>query len=460
MPKISREAAIAHSWNRCKLNYKLKPEQLKIESAFEKCASKLFVANCSRRLGKTFWACKKAVEVALKNPLPQTRVIYASATKNDLKRFVIPAFEQIFEDAPEEFIPAWRASELLYRFPNGAEIHLVGLDKRPDAGRGNHCDLYVFEEAGYIANLDYLYSSVVFPMTITRKNSRIIMISTPGKTPAHPFKDFCIQAMGKNSYIELTIDENTSMTAAEKKEALDGCLTKSDRDREYYCQHVVSEDLALCPEWSSQYEQQIVRPEYFAQLHRYVAMDLGTKIDLTAILYGYYNRLEERLYVEAEDEITGPKMTSQSILNLVREKERALWPNLPEPYRRVADNDNPLLLQDLSILHGLHFMATGKDELKAMVDQVRVMVKNGRIVVSPLCQKTLGCLRYGLWNSQRTKFDRHATYGHYDHFAALVYLVRNIDLYGDPIDTASVWKERLDKETPSEKAARIISGLD
>src|SRR6185436_79701 len=114
-------------------------------------------------------------------------------------------------------------------------------------------------------------------------------------------------------------------------------------------------------------------------------------------------------------------------------KEKQLWPDMPDPYRRVADNNNPLLIQDLGYIHGLYFVATTKDELHAMVNDLRRMIKEGRVKVHPRCKKLIGCMFSAVWDKERKKFDRSAQYGHFDHLAALMYLVRNLDQQRDNI---------------------------
>ena len=61
------------------------------------------------------------------------------------------------------------------------------------------------------------------------------------------------------------------------------------------------------------------------------------------------------------------------------------------------------------------------------------MVADGRIVVHPRCTQLLGCLKYGVFNNKRSEFARSNVYGHYDHLAALIYLVRNLSTHSNPI---------------------------
>jgi hypothetical protein len=53
--------------------------------------------------------------------------------------------------------------------------------------------------------------------------------------------------------------------------------------------------------------------------------------------------------------------------------------------------------------------------------------------VSTRCKHLLGCLKYGVWDKNRKEFARSKAYGHYDHLAALIYLVRNLDRFTNPI---------------------------
>jgi len=427
MPKLLPAPAREELWRRGVLSWKFHAAQKKIDAAYKEVSHYRFVANCSRRLGKTYWACTKAIETALTCELPFPRIVYASATKVELKKFAIPSFEAILADCPEEIRPVWKASEDTFIFPhNGARIELVGLDKRPDGGRGNACDLYVFEEAGMIRNLRYLSASVVQPVTITREGARVIMISTPSITPAHEFQSYCETAKAHNSYAEFTIYDNPMLSedAIEKiKEETFEDGGESTWLREYMCQHVVDENLAIIPEWRDRYERAPKRPDYFPHLHLYVGMDLGTKVDFTAMVYGYWDPIKQRLVIEDEQEIMGPQMTTPALVKMIQDKEAKLWPGR-KVYRRIADNDNPLLVQDMGILHGMHFVPTGKDELHAMINEVRILVKADKLIVHPRCEKLVGCLRYGIFtNEKRKSFDRNKHYGHFDHLAALIYLV-------------------------------------
>ena len=73
-----------------------------------------------------------------------------------------------------------------------------------------------------------------------------------------------------------------------------------------------------------------------------------------------------------------------------------------------------------------------------MVNEVRVWVNSGRVIIHPRCKFLIGNLEKGVWadnamGGRRQDFGRTKTYGHFDGIAALMYLVRNIDTSSNPI---------------------------
>ena len=421
-------------WRRGDLDYLLHAGQAKIDTLFRSSEGKLFVGNCSRRFGKTYWAAGKCIETAIKTD--DARVKYVSAFLTDLEEFAIPAFQKALQDVPDFLRPRWFASKKKWIFPNGSEIKLIGLDRNPNGLRGNYADLVVFEEAGLISRLMYLYSDVCLPMTLYRPGARVIMISTPPETPDHPFKDFCERAEAADAFMKLTIYENPMLSAAEIEEIKTECLSliggETTWKREYLCEFVVDQERAIIPEWLDEYEQEVERPaDLFQYLHKYEAMDLGV-VDQTAAIFAWYDFPKARVVIEDEVIMNGPSMTTDVLAEALIAKEAQLWPS-DKAYLKISDNDNLLLLADLASKYDLHFSPTGKDTLEAMVNQVRIWVKEGRVVVHPRCKFLLGCLRNGIWDKQRKKFARSTTYGHYDALAALVYLIRNIRASVNPI---------------------------
>lgn len=422
-------------WHRNDLSYKFHAGQRVIDLAYRQVEAKLFVGNCSRRFGKTFWVVTECIRVARSKK--RARVKVATAFLTDLEEFIIPAFESVLDDCPEKLKPRWKEAKKKYVFSNGSEIQLIGLDRKPNGGRGNYCDLYVFDEAAYIKNVSYIYSSVVIPMTMYREGARVIMISTPPKSPDHDFKDFCIKARRENAYVELDIHKNPMVTPEMIDEYHAECLTETDWEREYLCKFVTDQTLAIVPEVKDYDFSRGPLCTNYAYLHKYVAMDLGVR-DLNVTIFGYYDFLRAKLVIEREHVMSGPEMTTPKLHSEISKIELDLWgvgdPKKPiEPYKRVADNNNPLLLLDLGSIHNMFFHSTSKDELHAMVNNLRVWFAKKRIEIDPSCSFLIDSLKYGIWNEKRSEFARSKTLGHFDALAAMMYLVRNIDETTNPI---------------------------
>jgi hypothetical protein len=154
--------------------------------------------------------------------------------------------------------------------------------------------------------------------------------------------------------------------------------------------------------------------------------------DLNVTLFGYYDFNRAKLIVEREHVISGPTMTTPILHKELTAIEKELWDG-KEPYKRVADNNNPLLLLDLGSIHNMFFHSTSKDELHAMVNNLRVWIASKRIEIDESCKILIDSLKFGIWNESRTEFGRSKTLGHYDALAALMYMVRNIDEHTNPI---------------------------
>lgn len=422
-------------WQRGNLNYMLWPAQKKIEAKFKEVkerGGKLFFVNCSRRIGKTHWVAKKCIETAISCKNNKPRIKIGTAYYEDLKEFIIPAHNAVLDHAHEDFRPKYVSSNKKYVFrQKESEIKMVGLDLKPNGLRGTYADLIVLEECGFIRRLDYLYSAICVPMTMYRKGAMVVMIGTPPETPDHPFVQFMEKAKQEDAYIELTIDDNDRLTPEEKQGYLDECLTETDKLREYYCKCVVDESRAIVPEWKDAYAREYPKDEFYQFYQSYEGMDLGV-VDKTINLYAYYDYKNATLVVEGELSMNGHEMTTDKLAARIKMDEDKYFPGKPI-YKRTADNDNLLLLNDLTTKHQLPFIPIRKGALEAMVNKTRIWVKSGRIIVNPRCKQLIGCLSTGIWNTARSGFDRSALYGHYDAIAALIYLVWSIDENYNPV---------------------------
>lgn len=444
-------------WRRGVLDWKLRKSQKLIEKKYIATRGKLFVSNCSRRFGKSFWAAKVCLEVAIRKE--KAKIKFASAFSTEVEEIIIPAFNFLLEDCPDELRPHWVQTKKKYIFPNKSEIQLIGLDRNPNGPRGQFCDLFVFEEAGFISRLDYLYSSVVVPMFKGRENAKAIMISTPPISPVHPFKVFCEKAKKENAFIELTIYDDPDSTQEEIQMYKNECLSISDWEREYLVKFTIDKNRAIIPEWKREMVGTLEKNEFYQYYDIIAGMDLGIR-DKTVCLFGYYDFSLGTLQIDHEVVMSGVELTTNVLADKIKQVESINYPD--KKFRRFSDNNNLLLLQDLSSNYSLPFSPTTKSSLESMVNKVRIWIQNGRIKVSESCSELIGCLENGIWKKDRRDFDRSAVFGHFDALAALIYLVRNVNENHNPIPKMhnmshnTHWVSDQKKMSESEKALKSL----
>lgn len=408
---------------------RLKTIQQTMYESFLLAPSRKFVIHCSRRIGKTYLLCILAITFALSKSNAQIR--YASVTQKAVRKMIHPIFKSIFATYKPELRPKWNGQEGAYIFKNGSMIHVAGVNGgHEDDLRGTDADLAIVDEAAFVDNLTYLTESVLMPQLINT-GGKLIMASSSPLSPAHEFSSYIQEAKLEGFYAAYDIHESgysKDLIAEFCKEA--GGQHSDTWRREYLNELIIDSSLAIIPEFNDSYVQDTPRTDTFKFYHKYEAMDLGVR-DFTAVLFGYYDFKRAALIVEDEFVINGPDMTTDKLALEIQAKELNL--QYPELYRRISDNNNLLLLQDLGSLHNLHFQATNKDTLAAMVNEVRMWVKSGRVIINPKCKQLIGCLKYGLWNKNRDDFARTKVYGHFDALASLIYLIRNIDQSSNPI---------------------------
>lgn len=428
--KTKREARrlLAHRGN---LSYIFHSGQKKINEVFKKAIGAVIVFLISRQWGKTVFAATKCCELATKKK--KAKIRYATAFETDLLEFAIPAFEFVIEQMPKELRPRFIEHKKKYIFPNGAEIKLVGLDRKPNGLRGNAIDLIVLDEAGFMNRLNYLHTSVIVPLTTHRPEAKILIISTPPESPDHEFWDFVDRAKLEGSFALFTIDDIPLLTRLdiERIEREMGGRETTAFQREYLCKRIVEASRAIVPEWNSAlYVADPVRDEYWPWYQRVEAMDIGIRRDFTVVLFGTYAFRPAKFYLHDLIVMTGPKMTTDLLAKAIQEKEFELWGNSEKPddkiavHHRIADNSHPLLNNDLTLDYQIPFEEVEKGSLDEMVNDLRLWVKSGRLIVSPKAKHLIGALESGIWNEKRSEFSQSKNFGHFDAVAAAVYLVR------------------------------------
>lgn len=390
----------------------------------------------SRQTGKSFLMCLLAIETCLRKP--NAIVKYACPKQKMVKTILKPIMRTILEDCPPEIKPEYKEADKLYLFPNGSEIQMAGTDNQNyDNIRGGKADLWIVDEAGFCNELDTVVYSVLKPTTTTTKG-RGILASTPDpKDAEHIFiKDFVEVAKMNGKLHQYTIHDNPLIDEVQRQKIINSYPggEKNPRFRaEYMCEIVRNDTNTVVPEFDDPAEMEIVqipqRPKYF---DTYLSMDIGGK-DFTVVLFAYYDFLKAQIVIEDELVLKEKQMTKK-IYDGILEKSAMLWEDKPT-YMRFADNNNIILLNDLSS-HGLSFIPTRKDNKEAAINTLRMKVLDRQIVIHPRCKTLIYHLKFAKWSKSNNKGYKEFAHGadgsHFDAVDALIYLVRNVAYAKNP----------------------------
>lgn len=439
------EKAIEASWQIGRLYVHLNPSQRKIYDAFKISTgiNSKFVVNCSRKIGKSVLGLFLGAETCIANK--NALVAFIAPTVDDVQEYVRQLYDVVFATCPEQLRPKLRKTQLVFR--NGSKILFRGVGKGVGTSYNNlrsfAFDLIVLDEAGFSANLDEIVDGALVSTLIPR-NGNMLLLSTPPVTPDHAFKAYCDQAEIDKAYMKLTIrDSHYSLERQEKFIKDLGGLTSHKVRREFFCEFVIDTDFQLCPEWKAEYERETPKTDNFKLWFKYDALDQGWT-DNSVCGFATVEWAPGKpsvLVVRDEVCMKSPEQTTDILAERIIAKEKEVFGEL-EVKKRIADNNTPSLLQDFNLRHHLYFSPVeSKTYLDVMVSDVRELVKEGRVLISPKCVQTIGCLKNGVWTKTKggargKEFSRSKTYGHYDGFAMLMYLIRSVDMRTNPLPPA------------------------
>lgn len=451
------DSVVRIAWENGELGYRLRNIQRKVRQAWVAAALRFltFYLECTRRFGKSTWGLLWLTEDCIKNPGSVSA--FFAPVKEGIKDYIgdfdkpDTPLGEAFKDCPLEFRPKLGA-DLCLDFPNGSKIMLRGSNnKQHRVRRGNTLRRAFIDEARDVDDLDNLVESVVIP-SLFSVDGRLVISSTPADSEDHPLHTIKQASEQEGSYFHATIwdchrYDPDAFPLARIEQWQRETKNKVAWEREYEAKWVKDPTKTVIPEWDDKHAVVVERDEFFPWYQKYSALDSGVT-DKTAGLLAYYDFKLAALIVEDEFALQNDDVRTDRIASEFKTKEASLEYQrihdrkddrykAQEPhqkvYRRVADNNNLILVNDLNALYALDFFPTRKDELAAMVNMVREWAKNGRIIVHPRCKELLGCLRNATWDKKREKLSKSKIFGHFDALMALVYLVRNVDTYTNPV---------------------------
>lgn len=431
-------------WLAGNLLWILDANQREMFGLWQRSTARRFVLECGRRVGKTFLLVTVACMTCLRKP--GCRVVYCAPTLQHLKEFVLPAFDKIAASCPEEIRPRFNSSNSHIEFHNGSWIHLFGADdkRKADRGTGGDAELAIIDEAGADGLSDilvYIAKSILGP-SLLMTNGRILVASTPARSPEHEFTAMCEQAEAQGAHVRRTIYDNPRLTdeqretfiatdAADEGMSVEAYKASDTFRREYLAERVVDRMLIVLPEWLQARATcltAIERPPFYDAL---TWLDFGGA-DPHAAHFAYWHFKLAKVVIEDELLLKDGQNTAE-LARAVKDKERSLWgvnawagtlrayedtesgawaamyetakkaydESCPtQPYVRWADNNRQLIV-DLQNLHDLAFCPTRKDDSELQVNNLRVLIQRGDVLVHPRCVHTDRMWRNTQWENHR-----------------------------------------------------------
>lgn len=437
--------ARARLWAMGILEWKLDITQKKIYDFYNQNPNKTITVNASRRLGKSYLLTIMAIEQCLRHP--KSIVKFLQPEVKMIRTNIRPVMAEILDDCPKELRPEFKTQDNMYVFPNGSEIHLAGTDNgNHEKLRGGNSHLAIIDEAGFCSELQYIVNSILIPTTTLTKG-RIILSSTTPPNPDHEFITYMNSAEKNNSLIRKTIldavADNQGAVNPRLTEEIVADIVKSmpggaDDDAfrtEYLCEVIFNSDDAVVPEFIEAEKDIVVPWPKPAFYDKYVAMDIGF-VDLTVVLFGFWDFDHGVLVIEEEFVINGTKLTTTTLAENIKKVEELLWTNpmtgeFEAPYRRVSDN-NLIVINDLQRDHGLTFLPTDKANKDANINALRNMISARQIAINPKCKTLISHLKSATWDKSHKSFRRSSDNAHFDAVDSLTYMVRNIDKTRSP----------------------------
>lgn len=428
-------------WRRGKLFYKCHAVQKEMYNLFYVAEPRsTLVWLLARQSGKSYLLGILALEHVIK--IKRGIVKIMTDTKTHLESIFEPIFNELLLDCPEELKPRYNKVKFTYEFPNGSEIQLAGSDnKHYQKLRGQKSILVLVDEAGFCNDLEDAIDSVLFPTT-THTKGKIILASTPPEEEDHPFLKYIEVAEIEGRLVKKTIFDNPLLTIEDVQniaKKMGGIESRRFR-REYCCELIRNDEITVFPEFDESLQKLIIKewpkPPF---MDTYEAMDLGWK-DFTGLLFGYYDFRANKVIIEDEIAVRGKDFKLPVFVEDIRKKEAQLWTNvltneLIKPKQRVSDI-NYLVTQEIARESNgeFTFTPTKKDDKASAINNTRVMIANGQVIIHPRCVTLIRHIKNCRWAKTKSKSDfaRSPDDGHYDLVMALVYLIRCIDYNRNP----------------------------
>ena len=418
-------------WCLGKLEWKLHEKQLEILKVLENSPAQEYLLLVSRQFGKSYLVVVYSLMYCLKNPGSLVRI--AAPTLRQAADIVNDNLRPMISEAPDGLISRHKSDN---RWLVGeSELRLGGLERsNVDSLRGANADLVICEEGGFVSSDDYEYAlrSVIGPQLL-HSGGKLIHVTTPSQEPEHFIHASVMPKCELSSTcFRYTIYDNPLLEQDQIDAAIElsGGRESISFKREYLVEIVRDSSVVCVPEFNVTNHVVTLTPPVFANW--LISIDFGGVRDKTVGLLLAYDFANARTIVIAEY-LAHENTDTLTIVEGLKKLEK-LVPS-GAFIKRVADAPGQLLV-DLN-KHNYNANLPAKDNWEASLNQVRLSLNSGKLLVGAPCSFLIETLKSATFNRNKTDFNRSVTLGHCDALAALMYGVRSIDKVTNPIPSAT-----------------------
>jgi len=415
------------AWRNGELEWKLHAAQIIIHKQIESLPveAKDVVLLCSRRFGKSYYGCARALMSSAKSRHRRrlTRIIGPDIKQTEMivEHHMAKLTEDLNSIGLSGFVEHIK-SDKMYRVGK-AGIFLGGYDSQKDSLRGGEADEILIEESGQADPDQYIYQmkSVLKPQLL-KTRGRMIHLTTPPKLEDHPFVTDTIPAAElAGAFRKFTIYDDPLATPEMIADAIRDSGGEHTRDfrREYLVEIIRDPSIVVVPDYDDlrHVSAHLKMPLRFFP---HVTIDFGGVRDKTVALLHWYSFFDDVSEVW-DERVFEPNTETGIIIRELLTMEK----QIPEgvEIRRYADMPGQLQI-DLNSYHKYQVGVVAKDDWQANINNVAVRFSQNKVRIHERCKFLRQSLKSGTFNKQRNDFARSVALGHCDAIAALMYGLR------------------------------------
>jgi len=407
----------------------LRPDQLRLYRMLRD--GKRVLSNTHRRWGKSTTTFVYIFERCIREKI----IVRAGGiTQKSFREIFITLLEHIYGDCME-LAPRYLSRDDCWLFESGSRIYLFGVKDKDESAkaRGNEADIIYCDEYGFWKYRPrYTLTHVLGPQLDTT-NGQMIITSTIPPDLTHDFITQIASASAGKYYfyqdVHMSLEEGI-ISDEQHERILERCGgVMSDAYRiEYELRDDGAKDRLVIPEACTLRVGTIERPPSFDS---YVCFDLGL-VDNTAVLFGYLDFTKGNLVIERE--YFEHYKSTEDIVKECKRIERELGYDKP---KRIGDNEMQQLF-DMGRSYGYTVVPVSKRKKESnkgyrdsVINQLRVGLDK-ILINEEMCPNLAQQLRFGIWNVNRTDFERTETMGHLDALMAMCYFFDNVNWRKNP----------------------------